>query len=318
MQEQYSKFMSKKIVIALGGNALGSKPSEQIKALKTTAKVIVDLHAQGNSVLVCHGNGPQVGMIFNSFSEAFKNKKIAESMSLYSSGAMSQGYIGLDIQNAVYNELKSRSIKGSVASIVTQTLVDHNDEAFNNPTKPIGSFYSKEEGEKIAALNGWIVKEDSGRGYRRVVASPKPLEIIEKKVIKSLLENNIVIAGGGGGIPVYKDNQGKIHPIDAVIDKDFTASKMAELIEADNFIILTAVDKIILNFGTKNEIFIDKINVQDLQKHVDNDAFPAGSMKPKVEAVIKFTSLTGKDSYIADLKFANKVLSGERGTKIYK
>ena len=310
--------MSKRIVIALGGNALGSKPSEQIKALETTSKVIVDLYEQGNNVLVCHGNGPQVGMIFNSFSESYKNKKIAEPMSLFNSGAMSQGYIGLDIQNAVYNELKSRSIKGNVASIVTQTLVDKNDEAFNNPTKPIGAFYSKEEAEKIANLNGWIVKEDSGRGYRRVVASPKPLEIIEKNVVKSLLENNIVIAGGGGGIPVYKDDQGKIHPVDAVIDKDFTASKMAELINADNFIILTAVDKIILNFGTDNQIFIDKINVQDLQKHIDNNEFPAGSMKPKVEAVIKFTSSTGKDSYIADLKFANKVLSGEKGTKIYK
>ena len=310
--------MSKKIVIALGGNALGKTPSEQKKALKFTAKIIVDLYTKGNKIIVCHGNGPQVGMIQNSLSEAFKNKVINEVMPLSECVAMSQGYIGFDIENAIKNEFSKRNLDNNVVSIITQTIVDGNDKAFSNPTKPIGSFMTKDEANKMAKENNWNIMEDAGRGYRRVVPSPKPIAIVEKKVIEDLCDSGyIVVAGGGGGVPVKMENHELIAQ-DAVIDKDFTSSKIAELVNADNLIILTAVDKVMINFGKPNQKTIDSINVNDLQKLIDQDTFAKGSMKPKVEAALAFVKATSHSAYIADLHLADKVLSHQAGTQIIK
>lgn len=307
-----------KVLIALGGNALGKNNTEQKEAVKITAKVIVDLYEAGHSVIVGHGNGPQVGMINNAFSEASKAKVLDEPMPFAECGSMSQGYIGYHIQNAIDNELAKRNLKAEVASIVTQVLVDKNSKAFKNPTKPIGGFMTKAEAQKLAKANGWTVKEDSGRGWRRVVPSPKPIDILEKNVIKMLSDKKVIlIAGGGGGIPVYK-SRNKFIGIDAVIDKDFTSAKLAELVKADTLMILTAVDKIVLNFGKPNAEPLNDIGIKDLQKHVDAGMFPAGSMGPKVEAALGFVKATGKDAYIADLKLAGKVLTGKAGTRIHK
>ena len=307
-----------KIVIALGGNALGKTNTEQKEKVKLTAKVIVDLFEKGNSVLVVHGNGPQVGMIQSSFDIAHKSGEIKEGIPFPECGSMSQGYIGYHIQNAINNELNKRNLKQSVATIVTQTIVDKDSKAFLDPTKPIGNFMSEDEAKKIASEKGWIVKEDAGRGWRRVIASPEPIDIVEKDVITSLLDNNvIVIAGGGGGIPVYRDGNNLIG-VDAVIDKDFTASKIAQLINAEKFIILTAEDKVIINYGKENAIPLDQIDIEELQDYVDKGEFPAGSMKPKVQAAISFVKSTSKNAYIADLQLGSKVLTGESGTKIYK
>ncbi len=309
---------NKKILIALGGNALGKNHIEQKKAVKITAKSIVDLYESGYTVVVGHGNGPQVGMINNAFSEALKSGVIDDAMPFAECGAMSQGYIGYHIQNAINEELNRRGIKADTASIITQTIVDKNSPAFKNPTKPIGPFYTEQEAKKLAEKNKWIVKEDSGRGWRRVVPSPKPIDIVEKNIIKTLADqNSILIAGGGGGIPVYKDGN-KYVGVDAVIDKDFTSAKMAELIDADAFIILTAVDKIIINFGKENAKELNEISTKELRNYLENEEFPAGSMAPKVEAVLQYTEITGKESYIADLKFVGKVLERKAGTKIYK
>lgn len=305
-----------KVLIALGGNALGKTPIEQKEIVRTTAKKIIDLHQQGNKIIICHGNGPQVGMINNAFSSFEADGGL--SMPFAECGSMSQGYIGYHIQNAIKNELMSRGLENSVVSLVTQVEVDKNSEAFSNPTKPIGSFLEKEVAEKYAAEKEWIIKEDSGRGWRRVVASPKPINIIESSSIKTLFENdNIVIAGGGGGIPVYKEGN-KYIGIDAVIDKDFTAAKIAEVVGVDSFIILTAVDKVAINFNTPDMKQIGEIQVDELQELVDKKTFAEGSMKPKVEAVIKFVKQTGKNAFIGNLEKAEKVLTGESGTKIYK
>lgn len=233
-------------------------------------------------------------------------------------GAMSQGYIGYHIQNAIYNELLKREDMADVVSLITQVAVDKNDPAFKNPTKPIGVFMDELEAQENHKTKGWDVKEDSGRGWRRLVPSPKPIDILEKNSIKNLFEfGSIVIAGGGGGIPVIKNNN-IITGVPAVIDKDFTSAKLAELVEVDVFIILTAVENIIINFGKENEYPLNEIQVDDLQKFVDNNEFPDGSMKPKVEAIIGFVNSTGKDGYIADLTLAGKVLGGKTGTRVYK
>lgn len=306
-----------RVLIALGGNALGKNNSEQRKAVKVTAKTIVDLFEKGYEIIVGHGNGPQVGMINNSFSEAHKNKIIDEVMPFAECVAMSQGYIGYHIQNAIDNELKKRKINSNVTTIITQVIVDEKSEAFNNPTKPIGSFMDETLAKKLAKENNWIVKEDSGKGWRRVVPSPLPIDIVEKDVIKTLANNNILIAGGGGGIPVYKKGH-ELIGIDAVIDKDFTSSKMAELVNADILMILTNVDQVMINFGKENEKSIESISVKELQEHITNGEFHDGSMKPKVQAAMNFVNNTNKIAYIANLENASKVLDGKSGTKIFK
>ena len=244
--------MKKKIVIALGGNALGSNLEEQMAAVKSTAKAIVDLIEEGNEVVVSHGNGPQVGMINIAMSELHKNNPKYSSCPMSVCVAMSQGYIGYDLQNALREELLNRNINKNVSTIITQVEVDPNDKAFKNPTKPIGSFMTKEEAD-IAIKSGKNVVEDSGRGYREVVASPKPVSIIEIETIKALVNSGqVVIACGGGGIPVMKEGN-HLKGASAVIDKDFASCTLAKELDADCLIILTAVEKVAINFGKPNE-----------------------------------------------------------------
>ncbi len=309
--------MKEIIVVALGGNALGNTPSEQKEAVKVTAKSIVDLIQQGKKVIVVHGNGPQVGMIYNAFDLSSKEDAIPH-LSLALAGAMSQGYIGLHLQQAIYNELHKRKFSNPVASIVTQTIVDDKDPAFSNPTKPIGNFMSEEEAKKISEETGVFVGEDAGRGWRVMVPSPKPISIVETDLINNLLnENNIIIAGGGGGIPtLVKD--GQLIEIDAVIDKDFTAAKIATMIKASTFMIVTAEDGIWKDYGKESGYQLEDPEVSFLQELVDAGEFPAGSMRPKVEAVISFieNSGDGAKACITSLELTAKALNNEAGTWI--
>ena len=236
--------MGKRIVIALGGNALGNTPYEQLALVTETAKPIVDLIAQGNEVIIAHGNGPQVGMINIGMATAAEAKAIKSDMPFPECGAMSQGYIGYHLQNAIGNELASRGMAKDVATVVTQVLVDEADPAFQHPTKPVGAFYDKETADRIAAEKGYTMVEDAGRGYRQVVPSPKPIDVIEKNTVKALVDNGtVVITVGGGGIPVVC-RDGKLYGTPAVIDKDFASAKLAELLDADMLVILTAVEKV--------------------------------------------------------------------------
>lgn len=307
----------KKIVVALGGNALGNTPKEQKAAVKITAKSIVDLVSQGHKVIVGHGNGPQVGMISSAFEEATKVNSKIPSMPLALSGSMSQGYIGLHLEQAIKNELLSRKIKRDVVTIITQSIIDKKDSSLSHPTKPIGSFFTEAKAKKLASENGWSVGEDAGRGWRRMVPSPKPIDIVEKDIIKKLVNDDvIVIAGGGGGIPTLIKNNELIE-IDAVIDKDFTSEKMAELLEADLFMIVTAVDGIWKDYGKKTAKFIPQITPQEIDELVKAKEFPSGSMEPKVIAVSNFVkSKKGREAIITSLEKAGDALKGKAGSKI--
>ncbi|MDY2986658.1 MAG: carbamate kinase [Peptoniphilus sp.] len=306
----------KKIVLALGGNALGNSPEKQKEAVKVTAKSIVDLVAEGNKVIISHGNGPQVGMINLAMETASKSEAKTPSMPFPECGAMSQGYIGYHLQNSIENELNKRNMKVDVVSLVTQVLVDKDDKAFENPTKPIGSFYSKEEAEKMMET-GLVFKEDAGRGYRRVVPSPKPIDIIEKKSVELLYNNStIVVAAGGGGIPVV-DEGGEYVGVPAVIDKDFTTAKLAELVDADVLIILTAVEKVAIKFGTPEEKWLSEMSVEEAEKYIEQKEFAEGSMKPKVEAALGFVkSKESRKAIITSLEKALEGLEGNTGTLI--
>ncbi|MDU3806205.1 MAG: carbamate kinase [Finegoldia magna] len=309
----------KKVVLALGGNALGNSPEEQIKAVRKTAISIVDLVEDGNEVIVCHGNGPQVGMINLAMETAHNSNPQISNMPFAECVAMSQGYIGYHLQKAINNELSKRNMKNAVSTIITQVKVDKNDEAFANPTKPVGLFYSKEESEKLAAESGYTFKEDANRGYRRVVPSPKPIDIIEKEEINTLIkEDFIVIAGGGGGIPVV-ENDGQLEGIGAVIDKDFTSEKLAEISDADLLIILTAVEKVCINYGTENEEGLDELNLSRAQKLIEEKQFAEGSMLPKVKACLSFVqSGEGKTALITSLEKAKEGINGLTGTRFVK
>lgn len=309
----------KKVVLALGGNALGNSPEEQIKAVRKTAVSIVDLVEDGNEVIVCHGNGPQVGMINLAMETAHNSNPQISNMPFAECVAMSQGYIGYHLQKAIKNELSKRNMKNAVSTIITQVKVDKNDEAFANPTKPVGLFYSKEESEKLAAESGYTFKEDANRGYRRVVPSPKPIDIIEKEEINTLIkEDFIVIAGGGGGIPVV-ENDGQLEGIGAVIDKDFTSEKLAEISYADLLIILTAVEKVCINYGTENEEGLDELNLSRAQKLIEERQFAEGSMLPKVKACLSFVqSGEGKTALITSLEKAKEGINGLTGTRFVK
>ncbi len=309
----------KKVVLALGGNALGNSPEEQIKAVRKTAVSIVDLVEDGNEVIVCHGNGPQVGMINLAMETAHNSNPQISNMPFAECVAMSQGYIGYHLQKAIKNELSKRNMKNAVSTIITQVKVDKNDEAFANPTKPVGLFYSKEESEKLAAESGYTFKEDANRGYRRVVPSPKPIDIIEKEEINTLIkEDFIVIAGGGGGIPVV-ENDGQLEGIGAVIDKDFTSEKLAEISDADLLIILTAVEKVCINYGTENEEGLDELNLSRAQKLIEEKQFAEGSMLPKVKACLSFVqSGEGKTALITSLEKAKEGINGLTGTRFVK
>ena len=306
----------KKIVLALGGNALGNSPEEQKKAVAVTAKSIVDLVAEGNQVIISHGNGPQVGMINLAMDTASKSEAKTAEMPFAECGAMSQGYIGYHLQNAIENELAKREMDQTVVSLVTQVLVDKEDPAFGNPTKPIGSFYSEEEAKKQEE-KGFTFKEDAGRGYRRVVPSPKPIDIIEKKAVEKLYNDGcIVVAAGGGGIPVIKEDD-KLVGVDAVIDKDFTSAKVAELVGADTLVILTAVEKVAIHFGEENQEWLGHLTIEEAEKYLADGEFAEGSMKPKIEAALSFVkSKDGAKALITSLEKALDGLKGETGTYI--
>ena len=308
--------MGKRIVIALGGNALGNTPYEQLALVTETAKPIVDLIEQGNEVVIAHGNGPQVGMINLGMGTAAEAKAIKSDMPFPECGAMSQGYIGYHLQNAIGNELAARGIKKDVATVVTQVLVDENDPAFQNPTKPIGAFYDKETADRIAAEKGYTMVEDAGRGYRQVVPSPKPVDVIEKNMVNSLIDNGfVVITVGGGGIPVIRKD-GKLYGTPAVIDKDFASAKLAELVKADALVILTAVDRVAINWGKPDQKSLDEMTVEEAEKYCGEGHFAPGSMLPKVKAAISFAK-TGGSAIIASLENAGKAVRGESGTVVH-
>lgn len=310
--------MGKRIVVALGGNALGKTPSEQLELVKITSKHIIDLVEEGNDVIVTHGNGPQVGMI-NLAMETSHKVDNSPAMPFAECGAMSQGYIGYHLQQSLRAELQRRGLSRGCVTIVTEVEVDKNDPAFQNPTKPIGAFYTKEEADKLIE-EGYTVKEDSGRGYRRVIASPVPLQILESSTISSLYQNgNIVIACGGGGIPVVKDEgTNGYRGIDAVIDKDRTSAKLASIIQADILLILTAVDKVALGFNTPNQRFIDKMTISEAENYIERGEFAKGSMLPKVEACLDFVKNSNGQAIITSLENAKEALATGAGTVIVK
>jgi carbamate kinase len=307
-----------KIVIALGGNALGETPKEQLDLVRKTAKPIVDLIAAGHKLIIVHGNGPQVGMINKAMETANQVVKTPE-MPFAECGAMSQGYIGYHLQNALREELRNRKINKEVATVITQVVVDAKDPAFKNPTKPIGQFVSKQESIKIAKEKGYIMVEDSGRGYRRVVASPKPVDVVEKEVVKTLVDNGVVvITVGGGGIPVVK-NKNRLTGVAAVIDKDFASAKIAEIVEADYLFILTAIDRVMVNYNKPNQKALIKMNSKEAKQYIKEGHFAPGSMLPKVEAALSFVQNGNKrTALIASLEKAKEALSGKTGTKIVK
>ena len=305
----------KKIVSALGGNALGNTPEEQLELVARTAKPIVDLIEQGNQVVIAHGNGPQVGMINLGMSSAAQANVIRASMPFPECAAMSQGYIGFHLQNRIGNELAARGLKKEIVTLVTQVLVNEDDPGFSNPTKPIGSFYSREDAERIEAEKGYRMVEDGGRGYRRVVPSPKPVDVIEKETVAELMESgSIVITVGGGGIPVIR-KEGKLEGIAAVIDKDFASAKLAELIHADMLFILTAVDRVAINWGKPDQKALSQMTIREAEQYCREGHFAPGSMLPKVQAAVSFAK-TGGTATIASLDKAVLALKGISGTRI--
>ena len=299
-----------KYVVSLGGNALGNSPEEQKQALIKVAEAITGLIMDNNEVAIVHGNGPQVGMI----NLAFETSKETPNMPFPECGAMSEGYIGYHIQNALYNSFKRNNINKSVVTLITQVLVDPEDPLFLHPSKPIGSFYNKEQAEIISKEKGYIMKEDAGRGYRRVVASPLPIDIIEKESIKSLLDNGqVVICAGGGGIPVIRKDS-KLEGVAAVIDKDYASAKLASLIDADYLVILTAVNNVHLNHGKENEVILKDVKKADMAKYLEEGHFAKGSMYPKVQAVLNFLKDNNKTAVIASLDNAKDAFKLKAGT----
>ena len=310
--------MKKLLVIALGGNALGNTPEKQLELVKNTAKSIVDLVEEGYNIVLTHGNGPQVGMI-NLAMQFSATENETPDMPFAECGAMSQGYIGYHLQQSIQMELTKRHIRRNCVTLITQVLVDSKDKAFENPTKPIGAFYTKEEAKELITKNNYIMKEDAGRGYRRVVASPEPLKIIEGKTIKELLQkNSIVIAAGGGGIPVIQ-KYNRLHGIDAVIDKDKTSARLALDLKADIFLVLTAVEKVCLNYNTPEEKKLDILTIKEAKEYIKQNEFKEGSMLPKVEACLTFVShRRNGQAIITSLNKAKEALLGKTGTLIIR
>ena len=310
----------KRIVIALGGNALGKNLPEQYLAVQETSRAIADLIEAGNEVIISHGNGPQVGMINNAMAAYSKTEPSHPAITPLSvCVAMSQAYIGYDLQNALKEELLNRGIKKNVATVITQVRVDENDPAFEHPTKPIGQFMTKEEADAAVASSGIQVMEDAGRGYRRVVASPKPAEIIEIDTVKDLLNaGEVVIASGGGCIPVIRQGN-HLKGVGAVIDKDFASCLLAQQLNADFLIILTAVEKVALRFGTPEETWLDDITVDEAKQYMEEGHFAPGSMLPKVQAGVEFAeSGEGRTALITLLQKAKDGVNGATGTRIIK
>ena len=312
-------YKRKRIVVALGGNALGNTLPEQMIAVKSTAKALCDLIEEGHQVVVVHGNGPQVGMINNAMTALTHEDQAQPNTPLSVCVAMSQAYIGYDLQNALREELRKRGfMRTPVVTVVTQVRVDPEDPAFENPSKPIGKFLTKEEADFQAKAYGHVMTEDAGRGYRRVVASPKPVEIVEQDAINSLVDaNKIVICCGGGGIPVTLESH-HLKGASAVIDKDFASCLLAKQLDADMLIILTAVEKVAVNFGKENEEWLDDLTVSQARKYIEEGQFAAGSMLPKVQACVDFASSgTGRTAMITLLEKAKDGIMGKTGTQIH-
>ncbi len=313
--------MGKKAVIAIGGNSLikdkkHTTVQDQYKAAQETCKHIADMIATGWDVAIGHGNGPQVGFILRRSEIAAKVAGMHE-VPLDVCGADSQGAIGYALQQNLYNEFKKRGMGKSAATVVTQVLVDKNDPAFQNPTKPIGTFMEKEEAMRRAQEDGWTVVEDSGRGWRRVVASPIPKRIVELDAVKELLDAGIItITVGGGGIPVIEEEDGTLKGVAAVIDKDFASSLLAQSIEADLFLISTAVEKVYLNFNKPNQKAIDTMTVSEAKKYLEEGHFAKGSMEPKIRAIIWYLESGGKEAIITDPEHITAALEGKTGTHI--
>ena len=309
--------MGKRVVVALGGNALGNNLTEQMTAVKQTSKAIADLIEAGYEVILSHGNGPQVGMIQLAMEEFSFNNLQYPVVPLSMCVAMSQSYIGYDLENALQEELRQRNISKAVTTIVTQVVVDENDPAFKKPTKPIGRFMTKEEAEQLVKEKNIQVMEDAGRGYRQVVASPKPKNIVELLTIQTLVDaGQTVIAGGGGGIPVIQEGN-RLKGVNAVIDKDFCSERLAEQVDADLLVILTAVEKVCINFGKENQEALGNVSTEKMKQYAQEGQFAPGSMLPKVAAAIKFAeSKPGRKTLITLLEKAKEGLSGKTGTLI--
>lgn len=308
-----------RIVIALGGNALGRNPVEQQKMIAQAAPSLIGLISQGHEIIISHGNGPQVGMIQKALNLASETDSSMAKFELPECTAMSQGYIGFHLQKGILKELRRLGMPWHAATVITQMEVDLNDPAFLNPTKPIGNFYTEEVARGMMEKQPELVmKEDAGRGWRRMVASPKPVDIVEKDSILNLLDDEfIVIASGGGGIPVYKKEDGNYESVSAVIDKDFASAKLAELVNADYFFILTAVERVMLHFGKPNQQALTEITVKEAQELSAMGHFAPGSMLPKVEAAIQFaSSKPGRKAIIASLEKAPLAMKGDSGTTI--
>jgi carbamate kinase len=311
--------MGKRIVIALGGNALGNNLPEQMIAVKQTARAIVDLIQEGHQVIIAHGNGPQVGMIQKAMAELTRSdpdKYIPCPLSVCV--AMSQGYIGYDLQNGLREELLDRGIAKGVATVLTQVEVDPNDPAFAHPSKPIGAFMTREEADKMVAERGYDVIEDAGRGYRRVVASPRPVSIVEIESIRDMVEAGlVVVACGGGGIPVFKTDGHHLKGAAAVIDKDFAAGLLAQQVQADTLIILTAVEKVAIRFGKPDVQWLDSLTPKQAEGYIAAGEFAPGSMLPKVQAAVEFArSAPDRTALITLLEKAKDGVQGKTGTLI--
>lgn len=306
-----------KIVIALGGNALGNNVIEQKEAIDQIVPSLIDLIESGHQLIISHGNGPQVGMINLAFTDYFAAEDSGNDMPFPECTAMSEGYIGYHLQNKLTNECVKRNNGLKACTVLTQVVVSKEDPAFSNLQKPIGKFYTKEEADELTVKQGFVMKEDAGRGYRRVVASPLPLDILEKKAIKTLFDSGeIVIACGGGGIPVIETEDG-YEGVPAVIDKDFATECLAELVDADTLIVLTAVPVAYVNFGKATQKELRKVSVSEIKEYQEEGQFSAGSMMPKVEAVVTFVeSAKGKKGIITSFECLVDALKGEAGTII--
>lgn len=311
--------MKKLAVVAIGGNAVnrpGERPTAEnmLSAIKEAMGYLVDMLDEYD-IVITHGNGPQVGNILIQQEMA---KEVIPPFPIDVNDAQTQGSLGYMIVQALRNRLAERGLNREVAALITQIVVDKNDEAFKKPSKPVGPFYTEEEARKLMMEKGWIMKEDAGRGWRRVVPSPKPLDIVEKEVVRMLLKNGVIIvAAGGGGIPVVREN-GVLKGVEAVIDKDRASALLAIEINADELIILTGVEKVALNYGKPNQTFVDKLTVEEALKYLKEGHFPAGSMGPKIEAAIDFVTATNRTCLITDMKKLKEALSGETGTRVVR
>ncbi|MBZ9685744.1 carbamate kinase [Clostridium estertheticum] len=312
-----------RIVIALGGNALQANPKDttaeaQLVTARETSEAIVDLIEEGHEVIVAHGNGPQVGQLVATYEAATLINENNPIMPFPECGAMSQGYIGYHLQQSIKAEMGKRGINKQVATVVTQVIVDPNDPGFKNPTKPVGSFFTEQQAKKLMTEKGYIMKEDSNRGWRRVVASPLPKAIVEEPIIKTLVEaGHVVITVGGGGIPVIDKGNGNLEGVPAVIDKDFASGKIAELLNADALVVLTAVEQVAINFGKPDQKNLSRITVEEAKTYIEEGHFAPGSMLPKIKAALTFVEAKkGRKAIITSLEKAREAIGGTAGTVI--